>query len=111
MHYLHEQLAPFHATIGDPSILTDNTAKLLDITSPDTLHTVRHLTNNVILISPKLAVLTTNATSEQWSQCITQTWQQDPTNTPLKLKYRPSHPNKNKIYADIQATTEQQKAA
>ena len=78
-----------------------------DIPSPQAIAKVLHLTKGVIIISPKLAIVDTGANADQWRMALTQAWKDDPTNAPSRIRYRPSHPNKQKCFATIAATQEQ----
>jgi hypothetical protein len=105
--YMRQQLQLFGCTIGLQDILCDNTTKLLDIPNPSALDKIQHLIRGAIIVGPRTAVVDTGSTTEQWSTALTQAWSTDPNNTPTKIRYRPSHPNKHKTYACIAATPEQ----
>jgi hypothetical protein len=105
--FIQRQLSQFAPIIGTQSLLTDNNTKLLDIPTPTALEHVKHLTTGCVLVSPKLAVVQSDATCDAWATCLTNAWHNNPTTAPTKLRYRPSHPARNKTYAEIQATKEQ----
>jgi hypothetical protein len=107
LRFLKTQLQAFSCIIGIQDSICDNHTKLLDIPSPQAIAKVLHLTKGVIIISPKLAIVDTGANADQWRMALTQAWKDDPTNAPSRIRYRPSHPNKQKCFATIAATQEQ----
>ena len=97
----------FTPIIGNQSLLTDSNTKLLDIPTLSSISSITHLTKGIVVVSPRLAVVESDATSESWSNSITDTWKTNPRQAPTRIRYRPSHPSKTKTYAEVQATSEQ----
>ena len=84
---------------------------------PSCLHVGYHLTcgshlcDNCILISPRLAILTTTTSIPTWTQLLTESWQNDPNHCALTLRMRRSTNARNKKLAEVTATKDQLSAA
>lgn len=109
--WLTKALQPYQPLIGLQSTISNPAAHLLDVTSPIGAHLVSHLCDNCILISPRLAIITTTASLPTWTQQLTQTWQSDPNHCALTLRMRDSTHARNRKLADVAATKEQLSAA
>jgi len=84
---------------------------MLDITSPTGAYLVDHSCDHCILMSPRLAIITTSAAVDTWTKLLTQTWHDDPNNCATSLRMRDSSHARNKQLASITATKEQISAA
>jgi hypothetical protein len=109
--WLTKTLQPYQPLIGLQSTISNQDAHMLDITSPIGAHLVSHLCDNCILISPRLAIITTTTGLTTWTQQITQTWQSDPNHCALMLRLRDSTQARNRKLAEVAATKEQISAA
>ena len=76
--------------IGSQSLLSDSSAKLVEMTHPQALLSFRELTEEVILVSPSLAAIQTAGSPQQWQDQITEQTLGDPQNAVDKVRFRPS---------------------
>ena len=111
VNWLTKTLQVYQPLIGLQSTITNPTARMLDITSPTGAYLVSHLCDNIILITPRLAIITTPSTSAAWTQLMTHCWHNDPTHCALTLRLRESTNARNKKLAEVTATKEQMSAA
>ena len=65
---------------------------------------------DMIVISPKVTLISTVADQEVWTRLLTRTWQQDPNECAEKIKFRASRDGPS-IYAQVEATQAQLSAA
>ena len=109
--WLSKTLEPYKPLIGLQSTISNPAAYMLDITSPAGAHLISHLCDNCILISPRLAIVTTTTSIPTWTQLLTESWQNDPNHCALVLRMRDSTNSRNKKLAEVAATKDQLSAS
>lgn len=111
IRWLRRTLHVYQPIIGRQATIADPTAHILDITSPSGAFRFSNLYDDCILVSPRLAIVSTSASPGAWSQQMTHSWEQDPNKCALLLRHRGSNAIRDKRIAEVAATKEQISAA
>ena len=83
-------MARCNCHIGLRETYLDKGALLADITDPNALHDLEHFASDIVLLSPKMAVIRTDITSGVWKAAIMKGMQENPNSCILKLRWKPS---------------------
>ena len=105
--YFHHDIRPLHLTtyihhlrqcpslsrfaVGTESLYADPVARRMEITSPEAVLLVHHMLDQVVLVSPKLALINTTHTAEEWTKVITVMHNADPLTAVTLLTWRRPH--------------------
>ena len=108
--WLCKVLHTYQPLIGRQATITEPTAHMLDITKPSGAFLASHLCNDCIIMSQRLAIVSTNSSPEAWTHNMTQAWHQDPNTCALSLRMRDSSSARDKRVAEVAVTKEQMSA-
>ena len=78
------------ALIGSRSLFVNGAALLIDVGEPQALSKASELMDEVVLVSPRLALATTSKPVQEWATHMTEQFQQDPLAAISKVRQRVS---------------------
>jgi hypothetical protein len=105
--YLMKQFGHYQAIVGQQALLTNHTTKLVELEQPAALLETQHLWKGAVIVTPRIAIVESDASAALWGEALTAAWTRDPENAPTRICYRESHAVKSKTYAMVHATKEQ----
>ena len=78
------------ALIGSRSLFTAETSLLIEMGEPGSVLAVLELVDEVVLASPRLAIVITSKSADIWATHLTDQYNQDPLGAITKVRYRQS---------------------
>ena len=104
--YVNTLLDPFLALVGWSSMIADEDAMMLDVSSVAASTHYKDLCTDIFPVTSKLVLVRTGAADTVWEHSLTRTWSEDPTCIGEKLGHRPSRGD-SLVFAQIAATPTQ----
>ena len=88
---LSKVLQAFQCAIGLRATYLDRSALLVEMTDWEALQSVEHLCEDILPISPKVALIHTGVLSSTWDNILTDTMKNNPSQCILRIKWRRSY--------------------
>ena len=85
----HQVLA--RMALGSETLFADPTALRLEMTSPEVIPQVNSMLEQIVMVSPRLALMHTQHTAEEWARVLTAMHHFDPARTVPLITWRQSH--------------------
>ena len=104
--YLATELREFRPLLGWTDIIQLPSTKLLDVTCVSAIAQYTDIVSEVLIISPRCALIRSTTDEETWAARISDSWTRDPMVIAEKVRHRPST-NIKAPYASIRATAAQ----
>lgn len=88
--HLREQAGLQGVLIGSRSLFNNKATMLVDMGGPRAIEEMLHLTDEVVLVSRRLAIILSGSTAREWEEAITDQATRDPLEAVEKIRFRGS---------------------